>query len=77
METDFYTDNDQPWSPAILSNIKVTIDHDLFEGAKDTLFQPSSVLDHKVTNVLVRKVETDPKLTIKLNRERKVRFKVL
>src|SRR5210317_1038509 len=62
---------------AILSNIKVVIDHDLFEGAKDTSFQLSSVLDHKVTKVLVKKVETHPQPTIKLNKQRQVRVKVL
>src|SRR5210317_1598864 len=62
---------------AILSNIKVVIDHDLFEGAKDTSFQLSSVLDHKVTKVLVKKVEAHPQTTIKLRKQRQVRVKVL
>ena len=52
-------------TPAINSNIKVVIDHDLFEGAKDTSFEPSPVLDCKVTRVLVRKVEPNPQSTIK------------
>src|SRR5210317_1227262 len=77
LETNLYCHHETTWTPAITSNIKVAIDHDLFEGAKDTLFQPSSVLDHKVTNVLVKKVETDPKPTIKWNKKRQVRVKVL
>src|SRR5210317_1569671 len=77
LDTDLYSHHEKTWTPAIISNIKVAIDHDLFEGAKDTLFQPSSVLDHKVTKVLVRKVETHPQPTIKLNKSRQVQVKVL
>src|SRR5210317_1597132 len=77
LETNLYCHHETTWTPAITSNIKVAVDHDLFEGAKDTMFQPPSVLDHKVTKVLVRKVETHPQPTIKLNKCRQVQVKVL
>src|SRR5210317_2627422 len=77
LETDLYHQDEDKWTPAVISNIKVAIDHDLFEGAKDLSFKPSSVLDHRVTKVLVRKMEPNPKPTIKLIKSRQVRVKVL
>ena len=41
------------------------------------MFQPSSVLDHKVTKVLVKMVEVHTEPTIKMNKQRQVRVKVL
>src|SRR5210317_1685914 len=77
LETNLYCQDEEKWTPAVVSNIKATIDHDLFEGATDLSFEPSSVLDHRVTKVLVRKVEPNPKPTIKLIKIRQVRVKVL
>ena len=72
LETDLYCQDEDKWTPAVISNIKATIDHDLFEGAKDLSFEPSLVLDHRVTKVLVRKMEPNPKPTIKLIKSRQV-----
>ena len=72
LETDLCCQDEEEWTPAVISNIKATIDHDLFEGAKDLSFEPSSVLDHRVTKVLVRKMEPNPKPTIKLIKSRQV-----
>src|SRR5210317_149573 len=77
LETNWYCQEEDKWTPAVISNIKATIDHDLFEGAKDLSFEPSSVLDHRVTKVLVRKMEPNPKPTIKLIKSIQVRVKVL
>src|SRR5210317_1773154 len=77
LETDLHCQNEDKWTPAVISNIKATIDHDLLEGAKHLSFEPSSVLDHRVTKVLVRKMEPNPKPTIKLIKSRQVRVKVL
>src|SRR5210317_2022921 len=65
LETDLYCQDKDKWTPAVISNIKATIDHDLFEGAKDLSFEPSSVLDNRVTKVLVRNMEPNPKTTLK------------
>src|SRR5210317_2268973 len=77
LETDLYRQDEDKWTPAVISNIKIAIDHDLFEGAKDLSFEPSSVLDHRVTKVLVRKMESNPKPTIKLIKSKQVPVKVL
>src|SRR5210317_1940373 len=77
LETDLYCQDEEKWTPAVVSNIKATIDHDLLEGAKDLSFEPSSVLDHRVTKVLVRKMEPNAKPTIKLMKSKQVRVKVL
>src|SRR5210317_1156357 len=77
LETNLYCQDEDKWTPAVINNIKATIDHDLFEGAKALSFEPSSVLDHRVTKVLVRKMEPNPKPTIKLNKPSPVLVKVL
>src|SRR5210317_1798795 len=77
LETDLYRQDEDKWTPSVISNIKVAIDHDLFEGAMDLSFEPLPVLDHRETKVLVRNVEPNPKPTNKLIRLRQVHVKVL
>src|SRR5210317_2314265 len=40
LETNLYYHHEDTWTPSINSNINVAINHDLFEGARGTSFQP-------------------------------------
>ena len=61
-------------STKAVHNMTMMQHYDLFEDAKDLLFTPMSVIDHKITHTLVRPVSDTPTIPKK---QRQVRAKVV
>ena len=77
LETDIPDVQENDLSERALHNLRTLQYFDLFEDSKTLAFTPSSVVDHKITHVIIRQQPSDPSSLPKLKKERQVRAKVI